>query len=387
MKSFVPIRSRSLLLPLMLVGSSFFWTAARSTSKKGLSLFVEATPKNTGLVSGYFGDRNRRPIAFATPRSVNRKRDATSPSAFTSAFTFTSTSTSLLSTTTTVATDDANNKGSSSNSNNNNNNNNNDRNDDHGSDDLQYSPWNDPKVAERAKKRKQGLRSHQHVNPLARKFQQPTILSDNWPVDVFEDLSKPIFLDIGCSRGGFLLDMATQRPDDYNYLGLEIRPIVVYHAQDRIPKRNLTGRLDFVGCNANVDLDRLLTLLTTTITNGGEEKARGNVEMVTIQFPDPHFKARHAKRRVVTPELVQTLARFMPEGATVYLQSDVQSVLDEMRLQFREESEYFRDTHESVEEYIPENILGVPTEREVSVLERDLPVYRAKFTRTDQTMV
>eukprot|EP00536_Pseudo-nitzschia_multiseries_P002327 jgi/Psemu1/301328/fgenesh1_kg.30_\ len=178
--------------------------------------------------------------------------------------------------------------------------------------------------------------------------------------------------------------MATERPDDYNYIGLEIRPIVVYHAQERVQKRNLGGRLDFVGCNANVDLERLLTLLTTTTED--QEKARGNVEMVTIQFPDPHFKARHAKRRVVTPELVQTLARFMPEGATVFLQSDVQLVLDEMRLQFREQSEYFQDTHESVEEYIPENILGVPTEREVSVLERDLPVYRAKFTRTDKTV-
>merc|ERR1711935_866330 len=139
--------------------------------------------------------------------------------------------------------------------------------------------------------------------------------------------------------------MASQLPDNYNYLGLEIRPIVVYHAKERVEKHDLMGGLDFVGCNANVDLERLLTLLTTT-----EDHAhRGNVEMVTIQFPDPHFKARHAKRRVVTPELVKTLARFMPIGAMVFLQSDVQSVLDEMRLEFREHIECFQDTHESVE--------------------------------------
>ena len=34
---------------------------------------------------------------------------------------------------------------------------------------------------------------------------------------------------------------------------------------------------------------------------------------VSIQFPDPHFKVRHSKRRVVTPELVATLAKFMNE--------------------------------------------------------------------------
>jgi len=241
-------------------------------------------------------------------------------------------------------------------------------------DDDQYSPWNHPGLAERAKNNKQGFRSRQHVNPLAKKFQRPTILSEQWPTDVFEDLSKPYFLDIGCSRGGFLIDMASKFPNDYNYLGLEIRPMVVYHAKERVGIHNLQGAVDFVGCNANVDLERLLTLL--------KAENRGSVEMVTIQFPDPHFKARHAKRRVVTPELVTVLAKYMPTGATVFLQSDVQSVLDEMRLQFRELSEYFQDSQESVESYVPENILGVPTEREISVLERDLPVFRAKFERT-----
>ena len=254
------------------------------------------------------------------------------------------------------------------------------------------SPWDNPNLSERAKSKK-SVRSRQHVNPLAKKFQQQTILSDNWPTDVFQNLSKPLFLDIGCSRGGFLIDMATQRPEDYNYLGLEIRPIVVYHAKERITRHNLDGRLDFVGCNANVDLERLLSILTTeqsrkndddssTSTSTSSSSDSCNLQMVTIQFPDPHFKARHSKRRVVTPELVQTLAQFMPTGATVFLQSDVQSVLDEMRIQFREQPEYFEDTYESLTDYESENIIGIPTERETSVLERDLPVYRAIFTRT-----
>jgi len=310
----------------MLVGSSLVVTATRSFSKK----------------SRHFG--TGRIPAFSAPRMAARR----------SACLFSTTSSE--STTESVEEKRDNNK-------------------DFDEDD-QYSPWNHPGLAERAKSNKQAFRSRQHVNPLAKKFQQPTVLSEQWPTDVFEDLSKPLFLDIGCSRGGFLIDMATQRPGDYNYLGLEIRPMVVYHAKERVKIHNLEGGLDFVGCNANVDLERLLEIL-------GDGENRGSVEMVTIQFPDPHFKARHAKRRVVTPELVTTLAQFMPTGATVFLQSDVQSVLDEMRLQFREQPQYFKDSEESVETYIPENILGVPTEREISVLERDLPVFRAKFERTD----
>ena len=73
----------------------------------------------------------------------------------------------------------------------------------------------------------------------------------------------------------------------------------------------------------------------------------------------------------------------LPEnkGSTVFLQSDIQPVLDEMRAQFREQPDYFQDKYESIHDYEDENIIGLPTERETSVLERDLPVYRAIFTR------
>merc|ERR1719253_1789398 len=109
------------------------------------------------------------------------------------------------------------------------------------------SPWNTPDLAEKSKNRK-NYRSRQHVNPLARRFQEPTVLSGNWPNDVYDNLSstKPFFLDIGCARGGFLINMASQFPNDYNYLGLEIRPSTAYYAKQRVAKHSLVGKLDFV---------------------------------------------------------------------------------------------------------------------------------------------
>jgi hypothetical protein len=37
-------------------------------------------------------------------------------------------------------------------------------------------------------------------------------------------------------------------------------------------------------------------------------EAESRVAAVSILFPDPHFKKQHKKRRVVTPELVSSLA-------------------------------------------------------------------------------
>lgn len=249
------------------------------------------------------------------------------------------------------------------------------------------SPWSRENLNPDSKLNKSRFR--QHVNPLASKFQMPTEINDNWPQEgTFSDPSLPLFVDIGCGKGGFLLDLCSKElsqkdADDgdcetRNYLGLEIRPSVAQYAKERIAKWNLNGSLDFIGCNANVDLDRILG----KYTRGGEG---GEITMVSIQYPDPHFKKSHQKRRVVTPELVEILAKHLPpKTGTVFIQSDIKDVLDSMRETLRESgSEYFEDALENVEDYLEENPIGVQTEREKSVLEQNLPVYRTIFRRTE----
>lgn len=219
------------------------------------------------------------------------------------------------------------------------------------------------------------------MNPLARKFQTPIELEDDWVERAYADPSLPLHLDVGCGKGGFLLEFAAASDERrrVNHLGLEIRPAVAEYARERVAKReHLVGRLLFLGCNANVDLDRLLTRYAAA------SPQRPLDLTTTIQFPDPHFKKRNRKKRVVTPGLVSMLAKHAAPGNTVFLQSDVREVLDDMRERFREHRPaYFRDSIDDVEEYLEENVTGVPTEREVSVLKKGLPVYRALFTRTE----
>ncbi|GKY96026.1 hypothetical protein MPSEU_000563100 [Mayamaea pseudoterrestris] len=245
-----------------------------------------------------------------------------------------------------------------------------------------WTPWDRPESIKRMvskRSRRNKNRCRQHVNPLASQFQKNTVLPDTWPQSNFIDPHKPLHLDIGCGKGGFLMDFAAfnVKPGDssktfnYNHLGLEIRPPVVQLAKTRLIERQLQGNVDVIGCNANVDLDRILSLYP------------GPLQLVSIQFPDPHFKSQHAKRRVVRMELVQCIAKHLVENGSVFLQSDIQPVLDDMRARFADCDEYFVD-NQPIGEYLLENPLGVPTEREVSVVERDLPVYRAMFCRNGQ---
>ena len=206
------------------------------------------------------------------------------------------------------------------------------------------------------------VRVRQHVNPLSEKYQHPVAAPD-WE-KIYADLSHPLHLDIGCGRGHFLLAMAQQEPD-WNFLGLEIREPLVTQANLWQAELGLTN-LHYLFCNANRSLQPLLSALPPQ-----------TLHRVTIQFPDPWFKKRHQKRRVVQPELISDLATYIVSGGVVFVQSDIEAVAVEMcdRL---DEHPAFKRQHP---EWLANNPLPVPTEREQATLERGEPVYRAVFVK------
>lgn len=203
------------------------------------------------------------------------------------------------------------------------------------------------------------VRVHQHVNPLAPFYRQTPL-----PLEiekVFAEPERPLFMDIGCARGRFLLKMASEMPE-YNYLGIEIREPLVDEANRLAEEADLTN-LHYSFCNAMLWLDRLIE----TIPNG-------LLQTVTIQFPDPWFKKKHEKRRMVNHEMADAIAaKLAPEGR-VLIQTDIEFLADEMFAIFREH-ERFR------EEKIDSNPFPVKTERELAVESKSLPVYRRDFAR------
>lgn len=207
------------------------------------------------------------------------------------------------------------------------------------------------------------VRVRQHVNPLAQKYQEP--LSPLEWEKVFYQPNQSLHLDIGCAKGKFLLSMA-QLETHWNFLGLEIREPLVHAANKWRDELGLTN-LHYLFCNANNSLRSLFCSLPP-----------GSLQRVTIQFPDPWFKTRHAKRRIVQPQLVEELADYLISGGIVFLQSDIKFVAEEMCDRFAEHPAFQRH---GTGEWLAENPLPVSTEREEFTLRKGEPVYRAVFER------
>ena len=208
------------------------------------------------------------------------------------------------------------------------------------------------------------IRIRQHVNPLSRKFQQP-IEVPNWQ-EIYAQSDRPWHLDIGCARGNFLLEMAQLAPET-NFLGIEIRRPLVIEANRLRDQLGLTN-LHYLFGNINSSASVLFKSLPAN-----------TLETISIQFPDPWFKKRHHKRRVVQPELVDILVNHLVEGGKVFLQSDIKEVAREMRDRFAANPLL---TQQHSETWLDHNPLPVPTERELYVLGDNLPVYRVLFQKS-----
>ncbi|KAK9819889.1 hypothetical protein WJX72_003658 [[Myrmecia] bisecta] len=232
------------------------------------------------------------------------------------------------------------------------------------------------------------LRVRQHVNPLRVEFQSKLVIDrTEWP-SIFADPSRELFVDVGCGSGKFLLAMS-QRLQQHNLLGLDIRGALLQRANTWAKTLGTDHRVHYLLANATISLASIL------------EEYPGPLTFVAVQMPDPHFKTRHQKRRTVQPKLVQDVARLMAPGGQVFLQSDIEPVAAAMRDEFERGGKgafaLAPQHHESGTSgdpdgahglrwkeagWLPDNPLGVMTERESAVLRKGGDVYRVLLQRT-----
>ncbi|MCX8065535.1 MAG: tRNA (guanosine(46)-N7)-methyltransferase TrmB [Candidatus Hydrogenedentes bacterium] len=205
------------------------------------------------------------------------------------------------------------------------------------------------------------MRIHQHVNPLENKYLiVPPI--PNWN-EVYKDPNQPLLLDLGSAGGHFLIKMAQTYPNQ-NFLGIEIRKPLVDRANKWRSEMGLSNLYFFFG-QAQVVLKPIL-----------ESFPKKVLQYVTINFPDPWFKKRHRKRRMVNTELLKTLAEFLQPGGKVFVQTDVEELMLDIKSHFETVPEF-----ELTQDGMDSNPFHIPTEREISVQKLRRIVYRALFTK------
>ena len=155
----------------------------------------------------------------------------------------------------------------------------------------------------------------QHVNPLSSNFNQieriPSLS------DMFGNSKLNLHLDIGCAAGEFLFDLALGNTR-WNYLGIEIREKLVKNATLKVLEREVKN-LYFIFGNAHNILNDVNSKFIIK-----------NLKSLSFNFPDPWFKKRHYKRRVIQPEFINILSNSLQKGTLIFIKTDVKDLFDYM---------------------------------------------------------
>ncbi|XP_010251523.1 PREDICTED: uncharacterized protein LOC104593408 isoform X2 [Nelumbo nucifera] len=217
------------------------------------------------------------------------------------------------------------------------------------------------------------VRIRQHVNPLSSSFSVPAQVP-NWN-EVFRDSTLPLMVDIGSGSGRFLIWLAKRIPDSKNYLGFEIRKKLVKRAQLWVKELSLNN-IYFMFANATASFEQVLSTYP------------GPLVLVSILCPDPHFKKRHHKRRVVQKPLVDSILKNLSAGGQVFIQSDVFEVALDMRNQFESHNdmlEHIDVIDPSVicddQGWLLSNPMGIRTEREIHAESEGAKIYRRLYQK------
>lgn len=153
-------------------------------------------------------------------------------------------------------------------------------------------------------------RIRHHVNPLT--FREHPEIPD-WN-EVFAKPEQDLEVDIGSGKGQFLLARAKHQAG-INIVGLEIRKPMVERLREIIEKEALTNAF-ILRCNANLSLIKLF--------------AAESLSRAYVHFPDPWFKKRHHKRRLIKTEFLNDLSVVLKRGGEFHFATDYQEYAEEV---------------------------------------------------------
>ena len=120
--------------------------------------------------------------------------------------------------------------------------------------------------------------------------------------------------DIGCGFGGLLIALAPHFPESL-ILGMEIRLQVETYVHEKI--RALRHKHD------SGKYDNISVLRANAMKFLPNFFEKGQLKKMFFCFPDPHFKARKHKARIITPTLLSEYAFVLRPGGILYTITDV----------------------------------------------------------------
>ena len=181
--------------------------------------------------------------------------------------------------------------------------------------------------------------------------------------------------DIGCGFGGLLFALSPKRPSTL-ILGLEIRSSVTEFVQEKT--KALRAQNAFTGLYNNISCLRANTMKFLP-----NFFVRSQLQAIFLCFPDPHFKARKHKARIVSSGLCSEYAFVLRPGGKVYTITDVEDLHLWMVGHFEEHPSFKRVSDAELEDDVCVGTMRTETEEGKKVERNGGTKFVAVFRRLE----
>ena len=157
------------------------------------------------------------------------------------------------------------------------------------------------------------MRARTHANPFAIRHRFDEVM-------IKPEAGQALDIEIGFGRGVFLRYWA-QKYAERCIVGIEVRKSIVKVLQERLLNMGIDSVQLFHGNGQIFCEDSILDR---------------TVDKVFVFHPDPWFKKRHHKRRVITTEFLRLLSTKLKVGGRIYISTDVEELFYAMQDSFKE---------------------------------------------------
>jgi tRNA (guanine-N7-)-methyltransferase len=184
-----------------------------------------------------------------------------------------------------------------------------------------------------------------------------------WDPGALFAAAAPLEVEVGSGKGLFLQSAAAAQPS-HNFLGIEVAKKYAAHTAARLAKRNLSNAIIVSG-----DAQRVFRELLPD----------ASLAAVHVYFPDPWWKKRHRKRRMMNEAFLQDVVRTLIVGGRFHFWTDVEEYFQSGLALVAEHTPLVGPLE--VAERPPEHDLDFRTHFERRMRMAELPVYRSEFRK------
>jgi tRNA (guanine-N7-)-methyltransferase len=175
----------------------------------------------------------------------------------------------------------------------------------------------------------------------------------------------PLHVDLGCGDGSFLITLAERHPET-NFLGIE----------------RMAGRVAKV-CRKAARIDNMRVLHLESSYAVRYLIPENSVEFFYLLFPDPWPKRRHQRRRLMTPEFLESIHRALLPGGLLQLATDERDYFEQMRCLAQENLQFEID--QANDSRFAKNDLP-STKFECRFQQKGVPIYRLALRKVSPVM-